>query len=484
MGGAGGPERAAAAAAVAASASAPVCAVARDKLAHDVYQTVLRTGRCDWIELMHCAPLASQYHESAYSMLKYGLSGAPYAYLPLTLQQPSVTDSILHRQRQNEENAWRFKLHLHAGVPLADTTTAIHMVERMSEGVDGRAEALVDKQHGDPEGFIKTSSSHPISVSPIVPVHLLPRISAHVYAHLPGTWRAAADDDDADAAHISLTQTVPRARLDAHIAALMRESESYVLGQVRGEHLIRLSAPIALDGMLAESGAPLSEFCARSATTPQGGAVLGNLLLSSCPGKKVRLDERAQGKSPICRDLRLDFDRIKQMGVRAIVCCLDDEELSVLGAPCERYQEEAQSLGFDLICMPIAEGFAPLDMVRIDMIMSMLILNYTLRGTSILVHCRGGVGRAGLVACVWLLKMGLVGTDALPLLPTLDVSAHARDTVLRVIEVVRKRRSLRAVETAEQARFLLEYVRYMYAQEHARLCLRRCAAGAYDTRPR
>ena len=43
--------------------------VARDKLAHDVYQSVLRTRRCDWIELMNCAPMASQYHLSALSVL-------------------------------------------------------------------------------------------------------------------------------------------------------------------------------------------------------------------------------------------------------------------------------------------------------------------------------------------------------------------------------------------------------------------------------
>lgn len=47
----------------------------RDKLAHDVYQSVLRTGRGDWIELMNCAPLASQYHLSAYSTFKFGIGG-------------------------------------------------------------------------------------------------------------------------------------------------------------------------------------------------------------------------------------------------------------------------------------------------------------------------------------------------------------------------------------------------------------------------
>jgi len=38
-----------------------------------------------------------------------------------------------------------------------------------------------------------------------------------------------------------------------------------------------------------------------------------------------------------------------------------------------------------------------------------LIQKYTIQGQNILVHCRGGVGRAGLVACCWMLKVGLCG---------------------------------------------------------------------------
>ena len=118
-------------------------------------------------------------------------------------------------------------------------------------------------------------------------------------------------------------------------------------------------------------------------------------------------------------------------------------------------------------------------MVRFDMFMSMLILNYTLRGSSILVHCRGGVGRAGLVACIWLLKMNLIAADpeAGPrLCPTADESCYVRSTVLRLIDIVRKRRSVRAIETAEQVRFLMEYVRFVFSQERAHHCLQTCAA--------
>ena len=105
---------------------------------------------------------------------------------------------------------------------------------------------------------------------------------------------------------------------------------------------------------------------------------------------------------------------------------------------------------------------------------------------SVLVHCRGGVGRAGLFACCWMLKLGLCGwieTDIPSSTATTTSGADSetkrdddeafrwdsetvvrRDTlqlVERVIEVVRRRRSVKAIETLEQVQFLVEYVDYL-----------------------
>lgn len=52
---------------------------------------------------------------------------------------------------------------------------------------------------------------------------------------------------------------------------------------------------------------------------PTTNLPIGNLLLSSCPGKKVRLDGPVRGRAAICRDLKLDLGRIKEMGVGCIV---------------------------------------------------------------------------------------------------------------------------------------------------------------------
>ncbi|KAF9578704.1 hypothetical protein BGW38_005376 [Lunasporangiospora selenospora] len=75
----------------------------------------------------------------------------------------------------------------------------------------------------------------------------------------------------------------------------------------------------------------------------------GNLGLSSCPGKKVRLDGPVNGRAKIVRDLDLDFDRLQGLGVTCVVCCLFDDELELLGSPFPKYLEAANSHGIDVI---------------------------------------------------------------------------------------------------------------------------------------
>jgi hypothetical protein len=167
--------------------------------------------------------------------------------------------------------------------------------------------------------------------------------------------------------------------------------------------------------------------------------------------------------------------------------------------------------------IPIPEGFAPLDVATLNSHLDVVIQRYTMRGVSLLVHCRGGVGRAGLVACCWMLKMGLCGwlrqieipasfnpieifsresaqqvmdghipkpldhiNDTLTPngitgqngTPNVVTNPNRRyqdavvrlecvDLVERVIRVVRRRRSVKAIETFEQVHFLVEFVEYI-----------------------
>ncbi|KAJ1304708.1 hypothetical protein OPQ81_005847 [Rhizoctonia solani] len=108
--------------------------------------------------------------------------------------------------------------------------------------------------------------------------------------------------------------------------------------------------------------------------------VLGNLYLSSCPGKKVRLHgpTHVKGRGAICRDLKADLERVKQAGVFLVICCLDDDELEFLGAPWNEYQKYAREVGLDVLRLPMPEGLCPLSVQAMSEYMDQIIRNYTL----------------------------------------------------------------------------------------------------------
>ncbi|KAN0062974.1 hypothetical protein ACQY0O_004797 [Thecaphora frezii] len=364
---------------------------------------------------------------------------------------------------------------------------------------------------------MKTSDTHPIHISPIVPENLLQEISDTILAQTPPEFLGDFDDDED---HDDQDDGGKSDRSELHLPVpSFIDPQLHDREQAHGRRLLRLprvvdlvalSTPAApgvqsqaqiADQANAESRAAAE--AAQAAATATGTPAprkrcIGNLLLSSCPGKKVRLSGPVRGRGAICRDLGLDLKRIRGLGVRAIVCCLDDEELGFLGAPWSEYEREADGLGLDVLRLPMAEGFAPTCVVQMDDAITSLIQDYTLQGKSILVHCRGGVGRAGLTACLWMLKLGLVGAS--PHLAHLDPMPRAAevtlhdvvaivadpwlpperqpnraaerrqgqvvlDTVERLIETIRRRRSPKAIETAEQVRFIVEFVMYLHRQD-------------------
>ncbi|THH08152.1 hypothetical protein EW145_g2895 [Phellinidium pouzarii] len=269
---------------------------------------------------------------------------------------------------------------------------------------------------------------------------------------------------------------------------------------------LMLPPSLPLSGTALQQHKPFSPFSI--CETPTAVQRLGNLFLSSCPGKKVRLTGPVKGRGAICRDLRTDLIRVKNLGVGCIVCCLNDSELDFLGAPWSEYSEIANSLGLDVLRLPIPEGLAPLNAASVDAHLTQLIAKYTLHDIPILVHCRGGVGRAGIIACCWMLKLGLcgwknadlcsrthdAGSSMVPssfspfstmlsrnaFMPSMEASSPLTPNIMgaavprvcratiqlveRAISVVRHRRSLKAVETYEQVRFLVDFVEHLDAK--------------------
>lgn len=399
-------------------------------------------------------------------------------------------------------------------------------IARASEDADPTRSSEQQHQTQQNQLAMKTSDTHPIHISPILPDDLLADIGRRIYSEAEPQLLRLGSSTSSEAS------TLVAADGRQLTALTERYFDDHAREQVEGDRLIRLrnvldltsitatdpSANYLSQAQLAEQASKENILALSSADNANGKDGLaanldcpsiGNLLLSSCPGKKVRLSGPVRGRGAICRDLGLDLTRIFSIGVRAVVCCLNDEELSYLGAPWEEYEREADRLGLDIYRLPMAEGFAPTNVQDMDAAMTSIVTDCTMKGTNVLVHCRGGVGRAGLIACAWLLKMGFVGEGSLRGLNRVDEeakvggatqsskeiverttspSSHSGlvnegeshtgeageveaecdailDTVRCLIETIRRRRSPKAIETAEQVRFLVEYVTYLHKQE-------------------
>jgi protein-tyrosine phosphatase len=173
---------------------------------------------------------------------------------------------------------------------------------------------------------------------------------------------------------------------------------------------------------------PLRLDCLPSGLLPTPG----RLGLTFAPGKKGPGLEGAWR-----RDLRLDLTRLRDVyGVGAIISLLEDHELRTLGI--EHYREDLRSFrSFELRALPIPDGGVPQDL---DAVRSLVgwILERLGDGTHVAVHCRGGLGRSGLVAACCLFGVG-VGPEV----------------AIREVRVARPG----ALETAAQEAFVGEFAR-------------------------
>lgn len=321
---------------------------------------------------------------------------------------------------------------------------------------------------------VKTSISHPMNISPVLPPELLPSLSSLIFSHKSSTSLSSSPPPPGNG------NNKPRSPL----------SPVDMNGGMGGinHQAFKLDVPKTCNiwNVLIEQNHPhphpqsngislVEAFNNTLEVTPShvlGGEgekkVIGNFYLSSCPGKKVRLEVgnnslvNRGGRNPICRDLKLDLERMKLMGVRVVICCLDDQELAFLGAPWAEYARTAELLELVVIRIPMVEGFAPSSPGELDFILNKIVKHHTLRGENVLAHCRGGIGRAGAIACCWMLKCGFVGGFGIE-----DEQRGENDSlriVERVIDIIRKRRSVKSIETAQQVHFLVEYTEFLKLQ--------------------
>ncbi|KAI9024069.1 protein-tyrosine phosphatase-like protein [Hyaloraphidium curvatum] len=220
----------------------------------------------------------------------------------------------------------------------------------------------------------RTSVTHPLSISWVLPEALVERAAGPL---------ATAERDILDA----LIEAGPRACSPA--AALAHATPLPLLDA--GGNVVRGPARPLLPGRRR-----------------------GNLALSSMPGKRVRVESGpVNGRASVKRDLALDFCRLAALGFRAVVCCIGAEEMDFLGAPLARYEEVARSNAIEVVRIPLVEGSHPDRPSDLDPVLER-IREVTDAGGNVLVHCRGGLGRAGVVACCYLLRTGLIRSKLPP----------------------------------------------------------------------
>jgi ADP-ribosyl-[dinitrogen reductase] hydrolase len=165
-----------------------------------------------------------------------------------------------------------------------------------------------------------------------------------------------------------------------------------------------------------------------SVETPGGGRIG----MTFCPGKQ---DAFAM-TGAWARDLDTDLAAIRAWGASALVTLMEQHELAHLKV--DHLGEAVRSVGLDWYHLPIQDVSVPSSEFETDWRTSGEALRKRLLGgQSLVVHCRGGLGRTGLISARLLIELG--------------------ESPARALARVRAARP-GAVETREQETYVLEQV--------------------------
>ncbi len=168
----------------------------------------------------------------------------------------------------------------------------------------------------------------------------------------------------------------------------------------------------------------------RIAELPVAGAG-GMVGVTFCPGKRGdSVFER-----PWARDIDADLDVVQHWGARAVLTLIEEHEMRLLDVP--DLGQRIASRGIAWHHLPIVDGTAPgPSFEQAWRVAGRSVVDALMQGGKVLVHCRGGLGRAGTVAACLLVEFGAAPRQA-----------------IRQVRAARHG----AIETREQERYVMAY---------------------------
>ena len=140
----------------------------------------------------------------------------------------------------------------------------------------------------------------------------------------------------------------------------------------------------------------------------QASSAHGRIGITFCPGKHDRLAVTGAW----FRDLDVDLDVIKDWGARLVLTLVEPDELVVLKVP--QLGQEIQCRGMEWRHLPIADYSVPNEEFEKNWFtQGREIRNLLRNGEDVLIHCKGGLGRAGMIAARLLVELGMEPEEAI-----------------------------------------------------------------------